>query len=140
MLPMAVPGQVPQPAQGQPCPLQGRENKRLSSAWSRWVCTEQMHLSDAEQHCSPCSAFPVFLPLGQQPGIAKEQALYICAVVHTPLHHSLGLQGPGVSNGFTRNNPNPAELHLRADESCRTQSDCRGPDACNLHPYHSSFF
>lgn len=48
------------------------------------------------------------------------------------------LQGAGVTSGFARNNPNPAELQLRADESCRTQPDSGQSqmDLCNLYPYH----
>lgn len=126
-LPMTVPCQVPQPAQGQPCPLQGLLQAPAGEGEQENLqCSVQAGFAqsraDAEQQCS-CSAFPEFLPLGQQHGIVKEQALCICAVVHIPIHHSLGLQGAGVTSGSTRNNPNPAELQLRADESCRSQSD-----------------
>lgn len=124
VLPVTDPCQVPQPAQGQPRSLQGllqaparvREYKKISSARSRLGLYRGR--SNAEQQWSFCTAFPAF-PLAS----SKEQALYICTVVHTPLQHSLGLQGTGVTRGFTRTNPNLAGLQQRANESCRTRTD-----------------
>lgn len=75
--------------------------------------------SNAEQQWSFWTVFPMFCLLGKQHDIART----ICIMVHTPPHHSLRLQGAGVTSGFTRNNPNLAEQQLRANESCRTQPD-----------------
>lgn len=111
MLAMTVPCQVPQPAQGQPYSLQSllqapahvRENKTISSASSRLGLYRDR--SNAEQQRSFCTAFPVFLPLGKQGDIAKDQALYICAVVHTPftiLWDCRGLEWPVALQGITQ--------------------------------------
>lgn len=117
VLPVTVPCQVPQPAQGQPCSLQGGRTRWSPVLCPGWVCVE------AAQVLSSCG--PAALP---SQGFLWEssrtlQRSRLCTPVQTPLHHSLGLQGAGVTSGFTRNNPNLSELQLRANESCRTQAD-----------------